>query len=58
MFVPLFFDEMSQWQPIICRRGMAMLGNAMTVPDYVAVAVLIMLMLWAVAGLSRGKFEL
>jgi len=37
---------------------MAMLGNAMTVPDYIAVAVLIMLMLWAVAGLSRGKFEL
>jgi hypothetical protein len=37
---------------------MAMLGNAMTVPDYVAVAVLIMLMMWAVAGLSRGKFEL
>jgi hypothetical protein len=37
---------------------MAMLGNAMTVPDYVAVAVLIGLMLWAVAALSRGKFEL
>jgi hypothetical protein len=30
----------------------------MTIPDYVAVAVLIMLMLCAVAGLSRGKFEL
>jgi hypothetical protein len=37
---------------------MAMLGNAMTMPDYVAVAVLIMLIPWAVAGLSRGKFEL
>ena len=34
-------------------------GNeAMTIPDYVAAGVLIMLMLWAVAGLSRGKFEL
>jgi hypothetical protein len=32
--------------------------NAMTIPDYVAVAVVIMLMLWAVAGLSRGKFKL
>ena len=32
--------------------------DAMTIPDYVAVAVLIMLMLCAVAGLSRGKFEL
>jgi hypothetical protein len=30
----------------------------MTIPDYVAVAVLIMLMLLAVARLSRGKFEL
>jgi hypothetical protein len=37
---------------------MAMLGNAMTVLDYVAIAVVIMLMLWAAAGLSRGKFEL
>ena len=35
-----------------------MLGNAMTIPDYAAVAGLIILMLWAVAGLSRGKFEL
>ena len=33
-------------------------NDAMTMPDYVALAVLIMLMLWAVAGLSRGKFEL
>jgi hypothetical protein len=33
-------------------------NDAMTIPDYVAVAVLIMLMLWAVARLSRGKFEL
>jgi hypothetical protein len=30
----------------------------MTIPDYVAVAVLIMLMLWAVVGLSGGQFEL
>jgi hypothetical protein len=37
---------------------MAILGNAMTIPDYVAVAILIMLILWAFAGLSRGKFEL
>ena len=30
----------------------------MTILDYVAVAVLIMLTPWAVARLSRGKFEL
>ena len=41
------------------RSGDGHVGNdAMTIPDYVAVAVLIMLMLWAVARLSRGKFEL
>jgi hypothetical protein len=50
---------MSQWRPIILLSGDGDVGNdAMTIPDYVAVAVLIMLMLWAVAGLSRGKFEL
>jgi hypothetical protein len=32
--------------------------DAMTIPDYVAVAVVIMVMLWVVAGLTRGKFEL
>jgi hypothetical protein len=32
--------------------------DAMTIPDYVAVAVVVMLMLWVVAGLTRGKFEL
>jgi hypothetical protein len=38
---------------------MGHVGNdAMTIPDYVAIAVLIMLMLWAVMGLSRRKFEL
>jgi hypothetical protein len=38
---------------------MGHVGNdAMTIPYYVAVAVLITLMLWAVAGLSRRKFEL
>jgi hypothetical protein len=37
--------------------GDGCVGNdAVTIPDYVAVAVLIMLMmLWAVAILSRGK---
>jgi hypothetical protein len=59
MFALLVFDEMSQWRPIILLSGDGHVGNdAMTIPDYVAVAVLIMLMLWAVAGLSRGKFEL
>jgi len=39
--------------------GDGRVGNeAMTIPDYVAAGVLIMLMLWAVAGLSRGKFDL
>jgi len=33
-------------------------NDATTIPDYLAAGVLIMLMLWAVAGLSRGKFEL
>jgi hypothetical protein len=32
--------------------------DAMTIPDYVAVAIVIMLTLWVVAGRSRGKFEL
>jgi hypothetical protein len=53
------FHEMSQWRPIILLSEDGHVGNdAMTIPDYVAVAVLIMLMLWAVARLSRGKFEL
>ena len=50
---------MSQWRPIILLSGDGHVENdAMTIPDYVAVAVLIMLMLLAVARLSRGKFEL
>jgi hypothetical protein len=50
---------MSQWRPIILLSGDGHVGNdAMTIPDYVAVAALITLMLWAVVGLSRRKFEL
>jgi hypothetical protein len=45
-------------KPEIRATDRALRQAAMTIPDYVAAAVLIMLMLWAVARLSRGKFEL
>jgi hypothetical protein len=46
---------MSQWRPIILLTGMDMLG---TIPDYVAVGLLLMMLLAAAGLLARGKFEL
>jgi hypothetical protein len=58
MFVLLFLAKCHNGGLSFAGGGWPCGNDAMTIPDYVAVAVVIMLMLWAVAGLSRGKFEL
>jgi hypothetical protein len=50
---------MSRWQPIIVLTGDGHVGNdAMTIPDYVVIGLLIGMMLAAARSLALGKFEL
>jgi len=60
MFVPLCFSEMSQWRPFILPTGDGHVGSdAVTIPDYVAIGLLIGMMLLAAArSLASGNFEL
>jgi hypothetical protein len=60
MFVSFDFREMSQWRSIILPSGNGHVGNdAMTIPDYVAIGVLIGMIVFAAArSLALGKFEL
>ena len=58
MFAPSSFDETSQWQAII-RYGDGHVGNgAMTIPDYFAIGLLLMVPLAAARWFAQRKFEL
>jgi hypothetical protein len=59
MLVPLRFDEMTQCRPIILLTGTGMLGkDDMTIPDYVAIGILLMMPLAVVRWFAQRKFEL
>ena len=45
--------------PFICRRGDGYVGNdAMTIPDYLAIGLLLMMLLAAARWFAQRKFEL
>jgi hypothetical protein len=58
--LPLCFDEMSQWWAIVLLSGKGIAGNdAMTVPDYLAIGFLLVVMpLIAARWFAQRKFEL
>jgi hypothetical protein len=59
MFMPLCFDEMSQWWAIVLRSGKwASWEDAMTIPDYLAIGLLIAMPLLAARWFAQRKFEL
>jgi hypothetical protein len=58
MFVPLCFSEMSQWLPTFADGDGHVRNDAMTIPDYVAIGVLLMMPLAAVRWFAQRKFEL
>ncbi len=54
--VPHLVEQMSHWCIRICHTWLSKRGDAMLIPDYIAIGVLIVLLVWAVADqVPRGK---